>query len=531
MFCMKPGGIFWSLSEPKMTWNENENYCKATRMLVKTAPICYHNNMEAAEAMKAGRVIYFVGIKGTGTCALAELLHKSGVRVSGSDRNEVFYTDGILRELGIPFYESFNPSHIKAETDLVIYSAAYTPETNPELREAERRGIPILKYPDALGVYSGRFDASGIAGVHGKTTTTAMAGVLIRGAGLPAQVLAGSAVSAFGGRSTLNLGDVYFVAETCEYRRHFLAFQARRVVLTGVECDHQDYFPTYESIRDAFLEYAAKIPSEGELIYCADDPGACEVAEKAAGVGRGIRLTSYGFTAPGAFGISGYQVRDERVTVRLRGPVITGFTLRVPGRHNALNAAAALALTDSLVKAEFGETGWTRERRENVVRALEDFRGSRRRAEILGEYGGVLFMDDYAHHPTAVKATLEGLREFYPKRRIILSFMSHTYTRTAALLEEFADSFGAAEILFLHKIYGSAREEYHGGVTGETLFERTRARRDYVYYAEEPQDVAETLKKTLCPGDLFLTMGAGDNWKLGRFLADFWRDENARSAL
>jgi UDP-N-acetylmuramate--alanine ligase len=486
--------------------------------------------MEAAEAMKTGRVIYFVGIKGTGTCALAELLHNSGVRVSGSDRNEVFYTDGILRELGIPYHESFDPSHIKAGTDLVIYSAAYSPETNPELREAERRGIPLLKYPDALGAYSGGFDASGIAGVHGKTTTTAMAGALIRGAGLPAQVLAGSAVGTFGGRSTLNLGNVYFVAETCEYRRHFLAFHPRRIVLTSVESDHQDYFPTYEAIRDAFLEYAAKLPPEGELIYCADDPGAREVAEKTAGAGQGIRLVPYGFTAQGAFGIRDYQVRDERMTIRLGGSAITELVLRVPGRHNALNAAAALALTDSLVKREFGETGWTQERRENAGRALEHFRGSKRRAEILGEYGGVLFMDDYAHHPTAVKTTLEGLREFYPQRRIILSFMSHTYTRTAALLEEFAASFNAADILFLHKIYGSAREEYHGGVTGETLFERTRARRDHVYYAEEPQDAAETLKKTLRPGDLFLTMGAGDNWKLGRFLADFWRDESAGRA-
>jgi UDP-N-acetylmuramate--alanine ligase len=493
--------------------------------------------MEIAEAMRAGRAIYFVGIKGTGTCALAELLHNSGVRVSGSDRDEVFYTDGILKELGIPYYESFDPSHIRPETDLVIYSAAYSPQTNPELRKALDLGIPALKYPDALGAYSGRFDASGIAGVHGKTTTTAMTGALVRGAGLPARVLAGSAVSGFGvnGRSTLNLGNKYFIAETCEYRRHFLAFHPRRIVLTSVESDHQDYFPTYQSIRDAFLEYTAKLPSDGELFFCADNPGAREVAELALRTEQGIRgmsLIPYGFTAPGPFGITSCRVSEERMVIRLRGTSTESslpeeLTLRIPGRHNALNAVAALALTDSLVRAEFGEDGWTEERRENARRALEDFRGSKRRSEILGEYKGILFMDDYGHHPTAIKTTLEGLREFYPQRRIVLSFMSHTYTRTAALLDEFASSFGAADLLFLHKIYGSAREAYDGGVTGRTLFEKTLALRDSVYYIEEPPDAAETLQKTLRPGDLFLTMGAGDNWKLGRFLAEYYRGESA----
>ncbi|MDR2110845.1 MAG: Mur ligase domain-containing protein, partial [Spirochaetaceae bacterium] len=168
--------------------------------------------MDFQKTVVPGAQVYFIGIKGTGMCALAELLHKAGIRVSGSDREEVFYTDRILRELGIPYVESFAPGHIKAGTDLVIHSAAYSLETNPEMAEARKRGIPLLKYTDALGAYSAGFDASGIAGVHGKTTTTALAGTLIRGAGLPAQILAGSAVSGFGDRSTLSLGNKYFVA-------------------------------------------------------------------------------------------------------------------------------------------------------------------------------------------------------------------------------------------------------------------------------------------------------------------------------
>jgi UDP-N-acetylmuramate--alanine ligase len=419
--------------------------------------------MDIRSAPGAGARVYFIGIKGTGMCALAELLHNRGARVSGSDRSEVFYTDGILKELGIPYHESFEASHIRDDTDLVIHSAAYSFGSNPEMDEAKRRGLRIYKYTDALGEYSGGFDSSGIAGVHGKTTTAAMAGTLMRGAGLPVQVLAGSSVGAFAGRSTLDLGNRYFVAETCEYRRHFLAFHPRRIVLTSVESDHQDYYPTYESIRDAFVENGSLLPEGGELIYCSDDRGASEVAEILERKGKALRFIPYGFGAPGDFGVSSYGIKDERVVITLRG--FSGeLKIRVPGRHCALDAAAALALTDSLVKKEFGT--WNDERREGVRRALEEFRGSRRRSEILGEAGSILFMDDYGHHPTAIKTTLEGLKEFYPARRIVLSFMSHTYTRTAALLDEFAASFEKADVVILHKIYGSAREVYRGGGKG-----------------------------------------------------------------
>jgi UDP-N-acetylmuramate--alanine ligase len=347
----------------------------------------------------------------------------------------------------------------------------------------------------------------------------------MRAAGLPARILAGSAVKGFGGRSTLSLGDKYFVAETCEYRRHFLAFHPKRIVLTSVESDHQDYYPSYESILDAFVEYAKLLPPGGELIYCADDPGAREVSES---LNKGIvKLTPYGLGAAGDFRIASLQTGEERTLLRVAG--FPGeLRLRVPGRHIALDATAALALTDSLVKAEFG--GWTEEQQEAARLALEEFRGSRRRQELLGEAGGVLFMDDYGHHPTAIKATLAGLREFYPRRRIVLSFMSHTYSRTAALLEEFAASMEDADLVALHKIYGSARETYRGGVSGKTLFEKTASKRDGVYYVEEPLEAIGLLTELLRPGDLFLTMGAGDNWKLGAALYEQYRNRDGAGA-
>jgi UDP-N-acetylmuramate--alanine ligase len=497
-----------------------------------------------------GKKIYMVGIKGTGMSALAELLRRGGVLVSGSDIGETFYTDAILKELAIPYYESFESAHVPPDADMVIHSAAYDTAKNPELAAALGLGLPVLKYTDALGAYSARFDSSGIAGVHGKTTTTALAGILIRAAGLPARILAGSAVGAFGGRSTLTLGDRYFVAETCEYRRHFLSFRPRRVVLTSVESDHQDYYPDYESIRDAFVEYGLLLPPGGTLIYCADDRGAVECAGLIHQKRRDLRLIPYGFGAA-AFGsdftLCGLETVRESTVLTLRG-FEEPFILKVPGKHTALDAAAALALTVSLLDAEYGkgeakdggdaesgvlheaagERPYIKDRLPAMRSALASFGGSRRRSEIIGEAGGILFMDDYGHHPTAIKTTLEGLREFYPQRRIVLSFMSHTYSRTAALLDDFAAAFDQADILFLHKIYASAREQYHGGVTGKTLYEKVLERREKtkrppeIVYAPEVLEGFESLKQMLRGGDLFITMGAGDNWKLGRALYEYF---------
>jgi UDP-N-acetylmuramate--alanine ligase len=471
-----------------------------------------------------GASVYFVGIKGTGVCALAELVHGRGLKAEGSDIPEVFYTDAILRELGIPCHETFDPAHIGNNIDMVVHSAAYSEENNPELAEARRKSIPCMNYPQALGAYSAAFDSSGVTGVHGKTTTTALCGCLVRGLGLPAQVLVGSAVANFNGRSTLTQGDTYFIAETCEYRKHFLFFHPRRIILTAVESDHQDFFPSYESIRDAFVEYCRLLPSGGELIYCADDPGASEVAGIIAGEDRGITLIPYGFSAEGDYRIGSYEVHHERSKFTVAA-FPEEFSLRVPGRHQALNAAAALALAAVLLKKEGGT--WNNERRLAAKKALEEFSGSKRRSEILGCAGGILFMDDYGHHPTAITTTLEGLRSFYPSRRLVVSFMSHTYTRTAALLDDFARSLAAADVLFLHKIYASAREHFDGICSGKSIsdkIESLNGKKAETHYVDEPLDAFEPLKKILKPGDLFLTLGAGNNWPLGARLFEYYRN-------
>jgi len=472
--------------------------------------------------------------------AFAEILKAQGAILSGSDVADVFYTDAILAGLGVDMRVGFSASNLPEQLDLVIHSAAYAPDRNPELLEAARRSIPVMSYPEALGALSVKYDSSGIAGVHGKTTTTAMAGCLMAGLGLPATILAGSAVAGFGGRSTKILGDRFFVAETCEYRRHFLNFHPRRIVLTSVESDHQDYYPRYEDILAAFIEYGLLLPRGGELIYCADDAGACEAASAICERRPDISLVPYGKKASGPFKVEYYRTGNGKAVFRLSA-FADEFALRVPGEHLALDATAAIALSCSILESwrderpgaaatgvdglSAGSAGLRPGDAEKLREALLAFSGSKRRSEILGEAGGVIFMDDYGHHPTAIRDTIQGIKAFWPERRLVVDFMSHTYSRTKALFEEFSACLDEADIVILHRIYASAREAADPALDGKKLYDAVAAHRaakgsraDTALYFENPDEAREPVLGLLREGDLFLTMGAGDNWKLGVWL-------------
>jgi UDP-N-acetylmuramate--alanine ligase len=458
--------------------------------------------------------VHLVGIKGTGMSALAEVFAARGARVTGSDTAEKFYTDAVLQRLSIPYREGFAEGNLPADTQLVVHSAAYKAPENPELVAAAKRGLPAIVYPQALGLLSQATDASGISGVHGKSTTTAMCGAILGEWGMPATVLVGAEVPQFGGRSTLVHGDRYLVAETCEYRRHFLNFHPSRIVITSIEPDHLDYFRDLEDMIGAFTEFAGRLPAGGTVIYGVDDPGAREAARRIGTARPDLSLVPYGRTTDGPFRIASESTGEGSTRFLLEGWP-QEFTLRVPGAHTVLNAAAAFALASFL---------WPRERGgaaldiAGAARALGSFTGCRRRSEIVGEAGGVLSMDDYAHHPTAIAKTLEGIRAFHPGRRIIVDFMSHTYSRTQALLPEFAACFASADMVILHRIYASAREQNVHGISGRDLFAAVAERHRQARYVEEPADAAAVLAGELAPGDLFITMGAGDNWKLGRQL-------------
>lgn len=479
--------------------------------------------------------------------ALAEIFAAQGARLSGSDVPDRFYTDAVLKSIGMKVNESFDAAHIAEDIDLVVYSDAYTSAGNAEMAEAARKALPMFSFAMALGALSAASDASGIAGVHGKTTTTAMAGTLLAALDCPVTVLTGSAVASFGDRCTLLRGDRYFVAETDEYKRHFMYFSPRRILLTSVESDHQDFYPTYADILQAFCDYIALLPPGGLLIYCADDPGACEAARLSAARRSDIVLIPYGFAAEGHWRIGSCAAGEGKTSFTL-GADPKPYELHVPGRHLVLDAAGALALTDSICRDFKSGADLSAGEEARLRRALSAFKGSRRRSEIVGEARGVLFVDDYAHHPTALKATIAGIKAFWPSRRLIVDFMSHTYSRTIALMDDFAASLDEADCVVLHDIYASAREKAVERVSGKDLFGKVKARRPdlldisglsaeerdtasrevfsreavsrrgFILYDARHQDSAEKLLPLLGDGDLFVTMGAGDNWKLGKTL-------------
>lgn len=473
--------------------------------------------------------------------ALVEILFHKGAIITGSDVSERFYTDEVLERLGL-HAQPFGAQNITDEVQYVIYSSAYKLDKNPDLIEAVRRGVPCLLYTQALGAYSERAYSCGVCGVHGKTSTTGLVGTILKEIDLPSQVLAGSVINSFGGTCTytskqaLNHRSI-FVAETCEYQRHFMSFCPQKIILTSVEPDHEDYYPTYEDIRQAFIDYICKLPQGGEVIYCADDKGACDtiglVHEKRADIvalpygesAKKMSLSGENVDYSVIFG----KVENERNTFTLGLFADKGnFALAMPGRHEVLDAAAAVALVCQLLR-EFGKNPL--DYYENIRRGLLNFSGGKRRSEIVGRFknkngADVIVLDDYGHHPTAVRTTLEGYREFYKGRKIIVDFMSHTYSRTQALLSEFARCFTAADEVILHKIYSSARENPADfNITGRTLYEAVLAsgQKD-VHYYEEILDAADFAKEELekplgteyPDGYLFITMGAGDNWKLGK---------------
>ncbi len=455
--------------------------------------------------------MHMVGIKGNGMAALAATLHGAGARVTGSDTGERFFTDAVLERLGLTVRAGFDAGHLGPDAALVIYSPAYDPTANPELVEAVRRGLPTLSYPEALGALSAQFDSSGIAGSHGKTTTTALCAVLCKALGLEATVLVPSLLPNLDGMPVHSGGRRFFVTETCEYRRHFLSFRPRRIVLTTVEAEHLDYYRDFGDVCDAFEEYARLLPPGGTLIHNADDPGCRAVLERIGDTPP--ERVPYGKLASGDYRITDLSTPSGRVRFTLAGRA-EPFELRVPGAHNAYNATAALALVCSLSGAPLSLQ--PRAELERLSAGLRDFRGAARRAEVVGESRGVTILDDYGHHPTEVASTLAGLKSFYAGRRLVVDFMPHTYSRTRALFSEFLVAFDAADEVVLHRIYASAREHDDGTVSGRRLADELALRKHAVRYFDEPLDAVGYLTGSLQSGDVLVTMGAGDNWRVGR---------------
>jgi UDP-N-acetylmuramate--alanine ligase len=455
------------------------------------------------QQMAGLRRIHFVGIGGAGMSGIAEVLLDYDLEVTGSDQAASEATRR-LEELGIPVRIGHAEENV-AGADLVVRSSAIR-EDNPEVQAARRRGITVIRRAEMLAELMRLKYGIAIAGTHGKTTTTSLVGTILTEAGLDPTVIVGGRLRVSGTGARLGRSR-YLVAEADEFDRSFLRLQPVLAVITNVDADHLDTYRDLDDIRAAFRQFADSVPFFGQVITCLDDPNVQgllpALAER--------RVVTYGFSPQAdlvAFDVKSEDGRS-RFTVRhaTRG-ALGEVTLPLPGRHNVQNALAAVGVALA-VGLDFAA----------IAAGVAAFRGVHRRFERLGTHRGATVVDDYAHHPAEVAATLQAAREAFPAARLVAVFQPHLYSRTQQLAAEIGRSLLGADVAFVTDVY-AAREEPIPGVSGELAVEAARASgHRNVRYAPHWRDLPAVLAGELRAGDVLLTLGAGDVYRLAHQLA------------
>ena len=446
--------------------------------------------------------IHFIGIGGISMSGFAELLYSMGFTITGSDWHESKITKH-LESLGIQVVYGQKEENITKEIDLVVYTAAVK-KTNPEYQEAERLGLPLMERATMVGqVMKNYSSAIAIAGTHGKTTTTSIASHIFLEANLDPTISVGGILQAIGGNIRIGHSE-HFITEACEYTNSFLQFFPTVGMILNIEEDHMDFFKDLDDIRHSFREFAKRIPAHGTLIINADIDNFEEIME-----GLSCKVLTYGlentqadFTAANiAYDDMGCGAFDAVVN----GETKEHFQLNVVGRHNISNTLACLALASL-----YGIDSPT------VQRALTAFHGTDRRFEYKGEKNGFTIIDDYAHHPTEIQATLTAASK-YPHKTLWCAFQPHTYTRTRAFLKEFASSLALADKVILADIY-AAREKDPGDISSADLARELKNLGKEVHYLGSFEEIEKFILKNLVNGDLLITMGAGNIVDIGENL-------------
>lgn len=462
--------------------------------------------MTSPDLMELARAkpIHFMGLGGAGMAPLAELIRRSGGMVTGCDARESPVLAGFATD-GVEVAASHSPEHIDGCSALVVTSAV-DPE-HPEIAAARAAGIPVLKRGEALGAFVNHGTVVGVAGTHGKTTTTAMTTAVLAEAGLDPTGVVGGRVPGWNG-NLHHGGDEIFVVEADEYDRSFHALDPTVAVVTTLEADHLDIFGSLEGVERAFLMYLSRVRPDGLIVAASDESG---VGRLIAALGPGRpRVVTYGLSAGSMLRAEDLVVRGRitTFTVRAEGRRLGRATIRVPGLHNVRNALAAIAVGRHL------GADWA-----SISTALERYSGVERRFETIGEQGGVLVVDDYAHHPTEIRATLQAARASYPDRRIVAVFQPHLYSRTRDFAVEFGEALAAADLLFVTEIY-PAREAPIPGVTGELIVEPARLAGADIHYLPDRGVVVAEVAAALRRSDVCLTLGAGDLNEAAREILD-----------
>ncbi len=458
--------------------------------------------------LRPGMHVHLVGIGGIGLSAIARVLHGWGYQVSGSDEQTTALTKALAAE-GIVVYAGHRAGQVVG-ADLVVVSSAI-PEENSEVLEARRQGLPVVKRERFLGELTRFKTTIAVAGTHGKTTTSAMIAWVLTQAGLDPTFIVGGVLQNTGSNARAGAGSL-FVIEADEYDRTFLGLKPDVAVITTLEHDHPDCYPTFEEMQTAFSQFVDRVADDGLLIVCGEDREGKALADRLSS--RGRRVETYGLEPVWNWWAQGVQLGNSAaLQVWRAGNHLGTCALQVPGRHNVLNALAALAAS-SEVGVDFGL----------AVAALTRFRGTERRFEVKGQAAGVTVVDDYAHHPTEIRVTLSAARLKYPGRALWVVFQPHTYSRTLALLDGFAAAFADADHVLVTSIY-AARESDSLGVSGADVVNRM-VHPDAQYVARL-EDAVATLVDRVEPGDVVITLGAGDGYLVGeRLLQDLQERQN-----
>ena len=440
--------------------------------------------------------IHFIGIGGTGLSAIAKVLLEQGYKVSGSDLTASPLSEAV-EMAGGKVYLGHQAENIHG-ADIVVRSSA-VPEANIEVQAAKASKVPVLKRAEFMECLLEGKEVTAVAGSHGKTTTTSMITWILSALDKDPSFIVGGVVANLMTNAHAGEGSD-FVIEADEYDYMFLGLSPSRAVITNVEHDHPDIFPTEESFQQAFRDFVNKLKPDGILFLCGEDPSALQLKKE---MKPGQQLVIYGFEGPDRDYIArnlqttnNAGIDFEVVSVSDQESDPLPITLQVPGEHNVLNALAAFAVADGMDLP-----------REEISRALADFKGSERRFDIRGEYKGILLIDDYAHHPTEIKATLSAAREAYPDRRIWAVWQPHTYSRTQTLFSGFSEAFFDADQVIVLDVY-AAREKKPEGFSAADLVKKIKGIN--VNFLPEKEQALDYLSKELSAGDLLLIFTAGD---------------------
>ena len=447
------------------------------------------------------RKVHFVGIGGYGMSALAFILLEAGYSVRGSDIKSSSLTE-LLREKGAKIYIGHNPEQL-GDAQLVVYSTAIPPH-NPEILAAGKRGIPLWHRSELLAAVLNDQYGIAVAGTHGKTTTTAMLSLMLEKGGFDPTSIIGGEVSFFQGNARLGKSK-YIVAEACESDHSFLRYRPYVALVTNIEADHLEHYNgNFEKLVESYSYFINSVRGGGTAVICGDDPILQKIRP-----GLTPDVLTYGFTDGSDIRGGGMEWLEfgSSFQVYFKHKHLGRIDLNVPGIHNALNALGAIAV-GILFEMEF----------PLIQDALYSFEGAKRRFEILGEKEGVLIVDDYAHHPTEIIATINAARR--SGRRLICVFQPHRFTRTNYLWNDFVKAFDEADLLLLDEIY-SAGEDPLPGINSQRLAQEISLRKhDGVYLIHSKEDMVHFLEMNCRSGDLILTMGAGDIWQVGRMFLE-----------